>query len=129
MAYNVDITDARWPSLREAARRFLREDGCVLSVPQNYENDAWTLIQKISDYVPSKLDLPTVIIGELRVVGLAHIGGDEPSMDVCWVPESNWEDFSEQVLDLLDADIQDVLDAAVLVQKVNGKRMFAETKC
>lgn len=103
MAYNVDITDARWPSLREAARRFLREDGCVLSVPQNSENDAWALIQKISDYVPSKLDLPTVIIGELRVVGLAHIGGDEPSIDVCWVPESNWKDFSEQVLDLLEA--------------------------
>jgi len=103
MAHNVDITDARWPSLREAARRLLREDGCMLSVPQDYENEAWDLIQKISDYVPSKLDLPNVMIGDLRVVGLAQIGGDEPSMEVCWVPESNWEDFSEQVLYLLQA--------------------------
>ncbi|MGB1474860.1 MAG: hypothetical protein ACPG73_01520 [Candidatus Poseidoniaceae archaeon] len=99
----MDITDIRWPSLREAARRFLREDGCTLSVPQEYENRAWDLVQKISDKVPSKLDLPDVIIGELRVVELAQIGGDRPSMEICWVPNSNFSDFEEQVLDLLEA--------------------------
>lgn len=99
----MDITDVRWPSLREAARRFLREDGCTLSVPQKYESRAWDLVQKISDKVPSKLDLPEVIVGELRVVGLAQIGGIKPEIEVCWVPESNFSDFEEQVLDLLEA--------------------------
>ena len=99
----MDITDVRWPSLREAARRFLREDGCTLSVPQEYEKRAWNLVQKISDHVPSKLDLPDIVIGELCVVGLAQIGGVSPSLDICWVPNSNFSDFEEQVLDLLDA--------------------------
>lgn len=99
----MDITDVRWPSLREAARRFLREDGCTLSVPQEYESRAWDLVQKISDKVPSKLDLPDVIIGELLVVGLAQIGGIKPDMEICWVPDSNFSDFEEQVLDLLEA--------------------------
>ena len=99
----MDITDVRWPSLREAARRFLREDGCTLSVPQKYESRAWDLVQNISDKVPSKLDLPEVIVGELRVVGLAQIGGIKPKIEVCWVPESNFSDFEEQVLDLLEA--------------------------
>ncbi|GIR00895.1 MAG: hypothetical protein CM15mP9_5980 [Methanobacteriota archaeon] len=87
----MDITDVRWPSLREAARRFLREDGCTLSVPQEYESRAWDLVQKISDKVPAKLDLPEVIIGELRVVGLAQIGGISPEIEVCWVPDSNFQ--------------------------------------
>lgn len=99
----MDITDVRWPSLREAARRFLREDGCTLSVPQEYESRAWDLVQKISDKVPSKLDLPDVITGELLVVGLAQIGGIKPDMEICWVPDSNFSDFEEQVLDLLEA--------------------------
>ena len=99
----MDITDVRWPSLREAARRFLREDGCKLSVPQQFENRAWDLVQKISDHVPSKLNLPDVIIGELCTLGLAQIGGSRPDMDICWVPNSNFSDFEEQVLDLLDA--------------------------
>ena len=99
----MDITDVRWPSLREAARRFLREEGCTLSVPQEYEDRAWDLVQKISDNVPSKLDLPEVIIGDLSVVGLAQIGGMRPEIEVCWVPDSNFSDFEEQVLDLLEA--------------------------
>lgn len=99
----MDITDVRWPSLREAARRFLREDGCTLSVPQEYESRAWNLVQKISDKVPAKLDLPDVTIGELRVIGLAQIGGPKPEIDICWVPDSNFSEFEEQVLDLLEA--------------------------
>lgn len=99
----MDITDVRWPSLREAARRFLREDGCTLSVPQEYESRAWNLVQKISDKVPAKLDLPDVTIGELGVIGLAQIGGPKPEIDICWVPDSNFSEFEEQVLDLLEA--------------------------
>lgn len=103
MGLNVDMHDPRWPSLRESARRFLRIDGCTISVPSGLINDAWEIVQKISDYVPSKVDLPNVIEGELRVLGHAQIGGEEPELDICWVPDSNWKDFSEQVLDLLEA--------------------------
>ena len=50
-----------------------------------------------------KIDLPTVVKGDLAVVGLAQIGGREPSIEVCWVPDCGWDDFSEQILDLLEA--------------------------
>lgn len=97
------MSDPRWPSLREAARRFLREDGCTLSVPEGLEKDAWAIVQMIADHVPSKLDLPKVVNGELAIVGLAQIGGLEPPLDICWVPNCGWSEFSEQVLDLLKA--------------------------
>ena len=72
---NVDMNDPRWPSLREAARRFLREDGCTLSVPIELERDAWGIVQLVADHVPSKIDLPKVVIGELAVIGLAQLAG------------------------------------------------------
>ena len=97
------MSDPRWPSLREAARRFLREDGCTLSVPEGLEKDAWAIVQMIADHVPSKLDLPKVVNGELAIIGLAQIGGLEPPLDICWVPNCGWIEFSEQVLDLLKA--------------------------
>ncbi len=100
---NVDMNDPRWPSLREAARRFLREDGCTLSVPGELEKDAWEIVQLIADHVPSKIDLPKVVTGELAVIGLAQIGGLEPPIEVCWVPDCGWEEFCEQILDLLEA--------------------------
>ena len=99
----MDMSDPRWPSLREAARRFLREDGCTLSVPEGLEKDAWAIVQMIADHVPSKLDLPKVVNGELAIIGLAQIGGLEPPLDICWVPNCGWIEFSEQVLDLLKA--------------------------
>ncbi len=99
----MDMSDPRWPSLREAARRFLRIDGCTLSVPEGLEKDAWDIVQMIADNVPSKLDLPKVVNGELAIVGLAQIGGIEPPLDICWVPNCGWSEFAEQVLDLLEA--------------------------
>ena len=102
MGTNMDMNDPRWQSLREAARRLLREDDCTLIVPENIES-AWKLVQLISDYVPSKLGLPKVIEGVLSVVGLAQIGGKEPSLDICWVPDCGLEGFDEQVVDLLEA--------------------------
>jgi len=99
----VDMSDPRWPSLREAARRFLRIDGCTLSVPEGLEKNAWDIVQMIADNVPSKLDLPKVVNGELAIVGFAQIGGIEPPLDICWVPNCGWSEFAEQVLDLLEA--------------------------
>ena len=99
----MDMNDPRWQSLREAARRLLREDDCTLVVPSENIESAWEVVQLISDYVPSKLGLPKVIEGDLSVVGLAQIGGEEPSLDICWVPDCGWTDFYEQVVDLLEA--------------------------
>ena len=103
MAWNVEMNDPRWPSLREAARRFLKAEGCKLSVPRIHTAKAWSLIQAISDQIPARLELPTVIEGEIEVQGLFRLGGDEPSLEICWVPECEWNDFNEQVLELLEA--------------------------
>tara|TARA_B100000925_G_scaffold88665_1_gene64018 strand:- start:49 stop:453 length:405 start_codon:yes stop_codon:yes gene_type:complete len=103
MGVNMDMSDPRWPSLREAARRFLRVDSCRLSVPKEFVNNAWDLIQLISDNVPAKTGLPSVIEGPLSIEGLAHFGSDEPSLEVCWVPNTDWYEFEDQVKFLLEA--------------------------
>lgn len=103
MGLNVEMSDPRWPSLREAARRLLREDGCTLVVPSQNMKEAWEIVQLIADHVPSKTELPTVIEGQLSISGLAQLGGEEPSLDICWVPNCTWDDFTEQVIFLLQA--------------------------
>jgi len=99
----VLINDSRWPSLREAARRFLREENCPLSVPIEHEDDAWNLVQLISDYIPEKLTLPNVIIGKLGGGEYFQMGDKEPPEHVCWVPNATWNDFKTQVVELLEA--------------------------
>jgi hypothetical protein len=99
----VQINDLRWPSLREAARRFLRTEGCNILVPKEHETDAHKIIQLISDYIPERLELPLVKIGILSSEGLFQIGGLEPDIAICWVPEATWSDFEEQVIELLQA--------------------------
>ena len=103
MGRNMDMSDPRWLSLREAARRFLREDGCTLSIPSEYIAEAWKIVQLVSDFVPSKIELPSVVEGDLGIIGLAQIGGDEPPTDICWVPDCGWNEFSEQIVELLEA--------------------------
>ena len=99
----MDMTDPRWPSLREAARRFLREEWCTLSVPKQNISQAWDLVQAISDHVPERILLPEVVEGELAVVDLAKLGGTEPELNICWVPDCQWNDFYIQAIDLLEA--------------------------
>ena len=99
----MDMNDPRWPSLREAARRFLKEEGCELSVPSEHAKEAWGLVQSISDHMPSRLELPTVIEGEIMAPGLFQLGGEEPHIDICWVPNCEWKDFQIQVVELLEA--------------------------
>tara|TARA_B110001452_G_C15234531_1_gene427480 strand:+ start:1489 stop:1884 length:396 start_codon:yes stop_codon:yes gene_type:complete len=103
MGCNVEMNNPRWPSLREAARRFLKAEGCELSVPNTHTEQAWELVQAISDNIPARLNLPTVIEGEIQVEGLFKLGGEEPPLDICWVTECSWDDFNEQVLELLEA--------------------------
>lgn len=103
MGCNVEMNNPRWPSLREAARRFIKAEGCELSVPNIHTEQAWELVQAISDNIPARLNLPTVIEGEIQVEGLFRLGGEEPPLDICWVPGCGWDDFNEQVLELLEA--------------------------
>ena len=97
------ITDARWPSLREAARRFLRIEDCTLTVPENLRDEAREIVQQIADHIPERLILPDVQTGELGGKNQFKIGGDEPPENVCWVPNATWGDFKSQVLELLEA--------------------------
>lgn len=74
-----------------------------MSVDVTNTKDAWSLIQSISDHIPSKTSLPKVIEGDFQIIGMADFGADEPDVEVCWVPLCNWADFFEQVTDLLEA--------------------------
>lgn len=103
MPPNMEMNDVRWPSLREAARRVLKEEGCVLRVPAEHLDAAHSLTLKIGDFIPERIELPTVKIGLLSAEGLFQIGGEEPDMDICWIPNATWNDFLEQILDLLEA--------------------------
>ena len=120
------MSDPRWPSLREAARRFLREDDCILSVEAININQAWSLIQSISDHIPSKTSLPNVIEGDFQIIGIADFGANEPDTKVCWVPLGNWPDFFEQVTDLLEAGYPGCIGVQVREQKVSGMRPLGE---
>ena len=95
--------DERWQSLREAARRFLKAEGCALQVSRENLVNAHKIVQAIADNIPSRINLPTISEGELGVAGLFQIGGDEPALQTCWVPDGTFEEFAEQVLDLLEA--------------------------
>ena len=97
------MSDPRWPSLREAARRFLRAEGCVLKVAQANISEAWNIVQSISDHIPERINLPRIEVGQLSVEGLFQIGGEEPDVSVCWVPNANFSDLKEQIYDLLEA--------------------------
>ena len=131
MGYNVEMSDPRWPSLREAARRLLRIDGCTLVVPSKYVDEAWNIVQLISDHVPSKIELPSVIEGELSIKGHAQIGGKEPPLNICWIPNCGWEEFSEQVVSLLEAGYPGCLgcggsDSEVEWNEANRRARFSE---
>ncbi len=97
------MTDVRWPSLREAARRFLKSESCILSVKEKDIESANILIQAIADHIPARLEFPLLKIGSLSAEGIFQIGGEEPADTICWVPRCGWTDFEQQVLDLLQA--------------------------
>ena len=106
MACIVDMSDTRWASLREASRRFLKEEGVILEVPAEDKTAALHLVQSIADYIPSRLALPNIIQHDSKfqtVQGLFQLGGPEPNVETCWIPGEVWNDFLESCLDLLEA--------------------------
>ena len=100
----MDMDDSRWPSLREAARRFLKSEKIVLSVPAYDRFSAMGLVQSIADNIPARLTLPTITDGLHGVEGLFQLGGVEPNLETCWVPGNNlWSDFIVNCVELLEA--------------------------
>ena len=109
--------DAKTPCIAEAARRLLRTEGCTLEVTPSLSISANELALHISDSLPSLLHEPEVssevdwtfvcikMDGEL----IARIGGREPSLGACWIPDTGegvgnlWFRFIENVSDLLIA--------------------------
>ncbi len=102
----MDIGDVRWSSLREASRRFLRNEDLVLHVRHENKTSALHLVQNIADNIPSRLSLPTIVVTERDynfVEGLIQLNGTEPSEEICWVPGEVWDDFVEVCVELLEA--------------------------
>jgi hypothetical protein len=106
--------DAHSPSIAEAARRLLREEGSVLHLPLQLEQAGHDLALQISDALPKMLREPKVrcdaewkyiciyVAGRLSV----RIGGPEPSLETCWVPgeqAESWPRFVATAIDLLAA--------------------------
>ena len=100
----MDMDDLRWPSLREAARRFLRSEKIVIAVPAYDRFTAMGLVQSIADNIPERLSLPAITDGLHAVKGLFQLGGQEPNLETCWVPGDHlWNDFVANCVELLEA--------------------------
>ena len=109
--------DGMTPCIAEAARRLLRTEGCTLEVTPSLAEAANELALHISDALPSLLREPEVSSqvgwtyvcikkdGEL----IARIGGPEPSLDACWIPDHGdqlsilWSRFIHHIRDLVSA--------------------------
>ena len=80
------------------------QGGALLEVPVHDRFTAMTLVQSISNHIPSRLDLPKITEGRGEVRGMFRLGGEEPEISTCWVPGQHlWNDFVEVCADLLEA--------------------------
>ena len=104
--------DAMGPCLAEAARRLLRTEDTILIVPRHLMGEALELSLAISDGIPKLIREPTVSLGaddSIRVDGISQLGGEEPSLSVCWVPthpenlDLIWSRWVKQISDLMVA--------------------------
>ena len=104
--------DAMGPCLAEAARRLLRTEDTTLIVPQHLMDEALELSLAISDGIPKLIREPTVALGNddsIQVEGISQLGGEEPSLSVCWVPnhvghlDLIWSRWVQQIRDLMAA--------------------------
>jgi hypothetical protein len=100
--------DGKAPCIAEAARRLLRSENTILSVPSDLFVEAQALSLAISDGIPKMIREPTVVEGGPAIVieGLAQLAGEAPGLDICWVPGSSeelWTRWIRQVSDLISA--------------------------
>lgn len=109
------ITDPRWPAVREAARRLLREDQLLVYGPSWLETPFHRLTVAMGDHLPSKLSFPEfrpherdafIFCEHSSSTPMVHCGMDEPPSDVVWVPldaRESWLCVEATALDLLEA--------------------------
>ena len=112
---NMRITDPRWPAVREAARRLLREDNLTVCGPSWIKERVHHLAVTMGDCLPSKVTFPEFKLNEGGAVvfcestgmqTVVHCGLDEPHTDVVWIPlnvHEAWSCVEATALDLLDA--------------------------
>ena len=112
-----ELMDEKTPCIAEAARRLLRTEGSTLEVTPSLSNSANELALHISDSLPSLLREPdvssevdwTFVCIKMDGALIARIGGYEPSLDACWIPDTGegvenlWARFIQNVSDLLIA--------------------------
>ncbi len=110
-----------WVSLREAARRFIREEDIVIWVDEKDVTTANGLVSFMVEKLPARLSLPLVEVNGLQSPQsvslqpieifsnnqlIARLSGPPPQTTTCWVPgdyDELWVIFVEHVEDLLDA--------------------------
>jgi len=108
--------DGKAPCIAEAARRLLRTEGVTLRVPATFTVRAEILAMSINDGIAKLILEPTIerwMQWVVEIEGpegtLARFGGEEPEMDVCWIPddenwlEKTWARFTRQADDLIAA--------------------------
>jgi hypothetical protein len=110
-----------WVSLREAARRFIREEDIVIWVDEKDVTTANGLVSFMVEKLPARLSLPVVAVNghkgpksisllPIEIFSnnqlIARLSGPPPQTSTCWVPGDYaelWVVFVEHVEDLLDA--------------------------
>lgn len=80
------------PSLGEFARRLLRNEGVELLVPKKNALESERIPNLVSQYIPSRLQLPEILFHDEELVLLIHnrkeigrLSGDEPNLESVWV--------------------------------------------
>ena len=104
--------DAMSLCIAEAARRLLRTQDTKLIVPEHLIDEAFELSLAISDGIPKLIREPTVSESagdSIHVEGLSQLGGEEPPLSICWVPNNIenldllWSQWIQQIRDLMAA--------------------------
>ena len=109
------ITDPRWPAVREAARRLVREQEIVLQGPDWLEEELHALSIHMGDRLPSRLTFPTCLPVPNETLSilersthrlLVQCSVDLPPAKVVWVPleaAAAWAAIKATAVDLIDA--------------------------
>ena len=112
-----ELMDEKTPCIAEAARRLLKTEGCTLEVTPSLSRSANELALHISDSLPSLIREPDISSEVdwtfvcIKADGhlIARLGGHEPSLDACWIPntgegiENLWTRFIQNLSDLMIA--------------------------
>jgi hypothetical protein len=112
---NMRITDPRWPAVREAARRLVREPNALIQGPDWLEQEVHSLGVVMGDKLPARLTFPSCLPVSDQPIALldgtthrivVQCSQDEPPPEVVWIPlegRAAWEAIKTTALDLIRA--------------------------